>query len=421
MRGTDRRPSVLIAATMDWPFPARIAMAFFELGWRVEAVCTNGDPMRKTRTVHRLHHYSGIRPHAALSAALHQASPDLVVPCDDRAVVHLQELHASLCASHDRGTAIATIARSLGDPRATAAVRGRAALITLAREEGLRAPPTCVVNNACDLRQAIERLGLPAMLKADDTWGGQGIVQVDTMHDAIRVFRQKARERGGLITLKRLLVDRDTFEVARWWRGASPILNAQAYVPGRPATSVLSCWNGEVLAAIHLKVLVSRSTFGSSAVVRVIDHPEMAEAATRIVGRLRMSGFCGLDFILEEETGTAHLIEMNQRTPQFAHLALGIGRDPVAALAAKLTGQHQPFRPPMTTCSTIVAMNAYGPCDAGGPEPADAYHDIPLAEPEFMREVRRLPWHERGWLARAIRRNWATRTRPTELVEWRGQ
>src|SRR5262249_9006809 len=54
-------------------------------------------------------------------------------------------------------------------------------------------------------------------------------------------------------------------------------------------------------------------------VVRIIDHPGMAEAARRLVGRFGLSGFCGFDFILTE-TGEAQLLELNPRATPTCYL-----------------------------------------------------------------------------------------------------
>lgn len=387
-------------------------MAFAELGWHVEAICWYGHPMAHTRSVRRIHHYRPLRPVAALSTAIARAAPDLVVPCDDRAVSDLHALHEQARASGDHALAL-LIERSLGNPRAAASVRGRAALIAVAREEGVRAPLTLPVVTSADLRAALGQVGLPAMLKADDSWGGLGVAVATTPAEADTLFAQLSGRLSAVRVFKRLLVDRDPFWLLTWLRGARPRVNVQAFVPGRPANCILACWNGEVIASIHVDVLHARHANGPATIVRVCDHPEMAETARRIARRLGLSGFCGLDFIIEDETGAAHLIEMNQRMTPLGHLALGEGRDPVAALTARHTGRDRTGRPAMTTDNVIAFFPTAWQLEPDSRELSNCYHDVPWSDPGLVRELVRRAWPKHNWLARI---DWRKRTRPARPV-----
>jgi len=102
----------LLASTAWWPSTARIAMRFAALGWRVEALCPSGHPLHTTRAVARVHRYAALQPAAAWTAAITAAAPDLIVPCDDRAVAHLRDLHARPGIAATKLARV--IARSLG-------------------------------------------------------------------------------------------------------------------------------------------------------------------------------------------------------------------------------------------------------------------------------------------------------------------
>ena len=52
---------------------------------------------------------------------------------------------------------------------------------------------------------------------------------------------------------------------------------------------------------------------------------EMSNAAERIARKLKLSGTHGFDFMLEDATGSAYLIEINPRSTQVGHLTLGPG------------------------------------------------------------------------------------------------
>lgn len=323
----------------------------------------------------------------------------LVVPCDDRAVAHLHALYASLPATAPE---TALIRRSLGSPEGFAISERRSAFISIAHEEGIAAPEMLQVNTAADLRRALEKVGLPAVMKVDGTWGGLGTVLVHTSEEAESALLRLSRPLDITRALKRFIVDRDRFQLAYFLSRQRPTVNVQRFVDGRPANSAVACWNGDVQASINVEVIKSRSELGNSAIVRVIENPQMSAATKRLASRLGLSGFYGFDFLIERSTGLAHLIEMNPRSTPLCHLALGPGRDLVSALSARLLG----FPAFATTAVTTNDVIAYFP-QAWLLEPdsrtltAD-YHDVPWGEPELVRELVKLPWPERGLLARLV-------------------
>src|SRR5204862_4420831 len=167
--------------------------------------------------------------------------------------------------------------------------------------------------------------------------------------------------------------------------GVAPIVSAQRFVPGDNANCAVACWNGEVIAAIAVQVVASSGPTGQSTVVRVVEHESMLATARNIVGVLGMSGFCGFDFILEEGSGSALLIEVNPRATQINHLALGHGRDLVAAMRAKITDTPLSERPAVTDRDMVALFPQEVTRDPESSFLATAYHDVPAAAPELGR------------------------------------
>jgi predicted ATP-grasp superfamily ATP-dependent carboligase len=295
----------------------------------------------------------------------------------------------------------------VGDPGQFAQAQSRAAFIDMARRDGVRAPLTLPVERATDLRQALREVGLPAMLKLDRSWGGEGVAKVNTMAQAERAFAAMSRRRNVADGLRRLVTIGDPFQVLPGISREQPRLNVQAYVTGRPANCIASCWEGRVLALIQVDVLTAIHAMGPATVVQISDHPAIAEAARRVVARLGLSGFCGLDFIVEDGTGDVHLIEMNQRITPIGHLALGAGRDPVASLSAQFAGGQgngAPARPRTTGCGIVALFPQAWRSDPQSPHFAVAYHDVPWTEPDLVRKLLQTRWTERSRLVRLIRR-----------------
>src|ERR1035441_687496 len=108
----------------------------------------------------------------------------------------------------------------------------------------------------------------------------------------------------------------------------------------------------------------------------------MLNAAKALVGRLNLSGFHGLDFMLEDKTGIAYLIEMNPRCAMPCHLRLGGDRDLIGSLYSELSSQP-PIPSPLVLGGDIVsyfpqAWLSDPKCDAL----RTGYHDVPWKDPE---------------------------------------
>jgi hypothetical protein len=100
--------------------------------------------------------------------------------------------------------------------------------------------------------------------------------------------------------LKRVFIYRDPFSIKPWWNRSPQEITVQSFVQGRPANCAVTCWEGKVLAGIAVEVVASVAEVGPATVVRAVDGPEMIAAAERIARRLNLSGFFGLDFMIDE-------------------------------------------------------------------------------------------------------------------------
>ena len=78
-------PRVLLAATLEWPNAARLAIAFRDAGFVVFAVAPVGHPVHAMGTPQGTFLYRAHRPVDSLRRAIEISRPDLIVPCDDRA------------------------------------------------------------------------------------------------------------------------------------------------------------------------------------------------------------------------------------------------------------------------------------------------------------------------------------------------
>lgn len=413
------RPHVLIADTNRWGISARLAIGLAEAGCEISAVCPPpSHALMKTRAVGKTFRYSGIKPLESLRAAIEAADPLVVIPSCDRSVAHLHELYLRSRSNGSRGKRIVElIERSLGVPASHSIVASRFELLRVAREEGIRVPDMCRVHDSRDLEAWRMQQPLPWVLKADGTWGGRGVRVVHSLDEVHRSIESLTQISGLGRALKRIVVNRDPFWIHDWWRHAEHGVIAQAYISGRPANCAVLCWKGRVLASIGVEVVSSEGATGPATVVRLVKDPAMMHAAEMIASRLQLSGFFGLDFMIETPSNRVFLIEMNPRLAPPCHLRLGAGRDLPGAFWSQLTERPLPSSHP----ETLGEFVSYFPQDSiDVSKIPNCYQDMPPEnEPELKAELSN-PFPARTILFRLVQKASAILSPPKKIqpVTW---
>ena len=361
-------------------------MAMAQAGFSVDAVCPAGHPIALTSAMRTGYPYSGLTASRSIARGILASKPDLVIPCDDLASSQLHQLYAAEEKRAGPNSPICTVlARSLGAPKNFSMLYERATFIEMAANEGVRVPKMTVVASLNEMRKWATNVGLPIVLKSDCSSGGEGVRVVHTMADAERAFDKLHAPPMLAQAAKRALIDGDNTRVWPSILRKRSVVSAQEFIAGHEATSLVACWNGAVLAENHFEVLNKVHSSGPASALRRVDNAEMSAAVTKMVRRLNLSGMNGFDFMIEAATGNAYLIELNPRTTQVGHLALGPGHDLPAALYAAVTG-NAPQPVPAVTQSDVFALF---PAEWNrNPESAFlkiGFHDVPWAEPELIR------------------------------------
>jgi hypothetical protein len=400
----DVRPTALVASTARWLPTARLAVALANAGFTVDAVCPSRHPLSETGSIRQTYRYRGLDGLHSFADAIASAKPDLIVPGDDLATQHLHLFYDQEQRKGEAGVPVcALIERSLGAPENFSVLYARAKFMELAQNEGVRVPKTEVIHDRGDLKHWIAQAGLPTVLKSDGSSSGEGVRVVRTREDAERALRVLAAPPLLARAAKRALIDRDLRLVWPTLLRRRSIVNAQAFVAGREATSAVACWKGEVLAALHFEVINKGLSTGPASVLRLIENTEMSTAAEKMARRLNLSGVHGFDFMLEEQTGNAYLIEINPRPTQVGHLTLGLGRDIPAALYSAVTGHAARPAPKVTEHNTIALFPREWIRDPSSPFLQSAYHDVPWDKPELIRSSVRARRKQHAWYSQQNR------------------
>jgi hypothetical protein len=315
-----------------------------------------------------------------------EGQPHIVIPCDDLACAHLHEIASLDCKNGVGGAFYRLLARSLGDPSYYEIIDSRSRLIALALDLGVDAPETGMVSNLQELRDWIGRYGLPVVLKSDGTSGGQGVRIAETEDEAVLAFPRLQAPPKTLRALKRAIVDRDLTLLPDWLHRKRHSVNVQRYFPGADATIAAACFEGKVIASISVEVLRTWKQKGPASVVHLIDNRDMLAAAEKIAARLKLTGFCGFDFVMERCTGRTRLIEMNPRATQTCHFALGTGRNLPLALRAALADEAIPESASLTDRDVIALFPLEWQNEANSPYLQSGYHDVPWQEPRLVED-----------------------------------
>jgi hypothetical protein len=123
----------------------------------------------------------------------------------------------------------------------------------------------------------------------------------------------------------------------------------------------------------------------------------MTAATAKLARRLNLSGLYGFDFMLEAGGRNAYIIEINPRSTQVGHLALGAGRDIPAALFSAVSGQTVRVAPSVTEKDTIALFPQEWIRDSKSAYLRSAYHDVPWEEPELVRAGIRSRKKRQAW------------------------
>ena len=389
----NRQFKILLCSRLWWASSARLALAFLRSGCSVSGVCPPSHPLRHLASLDSLYSYANLNPAGSLRNAILASGADLVVPCDDPAVWHLHEVHARYPETRS------VIEYSLGPREGFSTIQSRGETLDVAAKLGIRVPLTQTVMSEHDLKTWCS--DSPAVVKLDGTWGGAGVAIVNSQAKAIAEFRRLSGLVRSGVAWKRWLINHHPSALMSWRQRREKGLTIQQFIEGRPANIMCACWQGEVLAAVTVEVLASQGPTGAAIVVRLVTNDEIETAARLLAQKFRFNGFFGLDFIVDEKSGDAYLIELNPRSTQLGHLRIPGQGDLAAALIARIKDETLQVPEDCIENPIIALFPQALNWDPNGAYLSSGHHDMPMEEPVLCQELLRESWPDRQWLNRA--------------------
>jgi predicted ATP-grasp superfamily ATP-dependent carboligase len=111
----------------------------------------------------------------------------------------------------------------------------------------------------------------------------------------------------------------------------------------------------------------------------------MTAAARSIARHLQLSGLYGFDFVLDDDTKQAKLIEINPRATQINHFPACAGPDLPTALFGSLSGETATNPAERASHDEVALFPQEWQRDPNSELLSTVFHDVPYEEPELLR------------------------------------
>lgn len=327
-------PTVLLVATAtQWLGTARMPRNLAIAGLNVALLAPEGSLAERSRYVRKIGRLPGnagkLQWADAFAAMVKATEPTLVMPCDDTAFRLMQQFVIAppkTVKSELHGQLATLILNSLGDPAHYRASIDRTLLCPAAEAAGVRVPPYAMISSVADAKPFVAAHGWPVVLKRSHSSAGEGVAICGDMDTLMRGFHRLANSP----TLK--LDDTDGHR-----------LLVQAYIAGRTQYFAGTAWRGSLLCGYAVDKLAGESQ-GAASVVRYFHSDDLQNSASKLVAAFGATGIFAPEYIVDERTHEAYLVEINRRVTPGTHRGGFIDVDTGAALSAALQGKRSTTR-----------------------------------------------------------------------------
>lgn len=381
---------ILLFTTQLWPTAALLADGLNRAGLSVAALRPGAHPLRSLRSLTYQQNYQHLQRHALISKALAESGADYIFPCDDVAVSVLHQHHARLKDTGGPANELATLEASLGDPRHYDVLERKSAFVAEANKIGIGTPESSAIASADELTRLTARVSWPMVLKSDGWWGGRGTCIVHSQEEALRAYDELVGASSLFSALKDAGRASSLMPFFSRNSDARRTIVLQAFKPGCALNRAVLCDSGRVIAGHTFEAVQSFPGNGAATVVRLREAPAIDAAVERLVQHFGISGFAGFDFIYDEASDEAWLLEVNPRVTSACYTAPKGARSLAHVLAEHLAEPQRPYLKPLRApAAALEQLIALFPQeierDASSRFLTSADHQVPWHEPDFVR------------------------------------
>lgn len=268
---------------------------------------------------------------------------------------------------------------SLGSPQFFDATLLKHKTLEVAYELGLRVPAIASVTMEEAAWQFAEKNGYPVVLKKSFSCAGVGVKVCQSemeFSSSLPAFLPHPPSPIKAFIRKHLWRD---------WFPVEEALGLQQFIQGRIAMCPVVAIDGEVLTGFVAIKELTYSENGPSSVIRLVNCAEALATTAALIKQFQFTGFAVADFILEEGTEHAYLIEFNPRPGTVGHLGALVGSDLGAALFARISGQPWENQPFVEQEQLIALFPQEWRRDPNSDNLRQLYHDVPWDDPSLVK------------------------------------
>jgi len=233
------------------------------------------------------------------------------------------------------------------------------------RELDIRCPRSVDLFSTADALSFAEEVGYPVVVKSGVGAGGSGVAICRDEDQLSEIYRRAVR----------MVNDR---------KQGKGHITVEEFIPGERCSLASVSYQGEFLiGTTSEKAECHPSDTGPSTVRRYFNMPEVLEFASIVIKKTTFSGFCGMDFIVHEETKLPYMVEWNARLTPHVNLGKIIKADYSLALYNKLCGL--PLPEANVEEGLMIALYPQELIrDRNSKWVNTIYHDVPKDDPELL-------------------------------------
>ncbi|XGC79504.1 ATP-grasp domain-containing protein [Bdellovibrio bacteriovorus] len=362
---------LIVALAEKWTGISRLPGGLKRAGFDVYAFAPKNSYLAKTSFLDRKILYPTFTyarskiVYLGIIFAILRLRPDLIIPGDEDALLALQALVKLPLVGKK-------ITRSLPGYKDRSVLLSKSKFVAKCAEWGVRVPKNIQVQNLEEALKAAPLLGFPLVLKYDFGYGASG---VEVCHSEEQLKRSLLSTQKVSFAAKfKKLIKGFLFVVPKEEENG---LSLQQYILGQVGLAPFCSKEGVVLAVNPmLKHKTYPGATGPSSVVVGVDNQEIHQAIRTVAKNLSYTGFGSLDFIVEEKTGDAYVIELNPRPVPTVHFDSELcAQDLCQAFYNGLNKVDMPT--PQFKAFTIALFPNEKRRDPQSPYLTQSYHDIP--------------------------------------------
>ncbi len=320
--GTGKTKAMVVALDEHWVGASRLPFGLSRVGFSVSVVCPLNSYIAKTRYVDQAIKfptwtYSRSKIiYLIILWSFIKFKPEVVVHGDEDALLALQTIRRFTSKLPGLRWIAKTISNSICDEKFDFLTLSKADFVQKCSEWGVLTPKNIKVQTWEDVLVAAKQVGYPLVLKRDMGYGGSGVTICQDERQLQESF-QKLEKISVLARVKGIV--RKIFFVSIF--SGEDVVSVQQFVSGTVGLIPFVSKNGKLISANPmLKFKTHPGQTGPTSVGQGYFDPTLLEAVQVVSGKMNYTGFGSLDFIVDEKTKKAFIIELNPRATPVVHL-----------------------------------------------------------------------------------------------------